>query len=394
MSRRTALAATAYAFGVAMASTTLPTPLYVLYRERFGFSQLMITVIFATYAVGVISGLLLFGRLSDDIGRRRTLIPGLLLAAASAAAFLTLQGLGLILAGRILSGLSAGIFTGTATAAITELAAPGGEARATLVATVANIGGLGCGPLLAGAIAEWVPDPLRVVFIVDLALLAAALVLVYRMPERVAEPDFHLRVQWPAVPDAARAVFIRAAIAGFAGFAVLGLFTAVAPAFLGSIMGVHSHVVVGLVVFAVFGASTVGQAGSSAVERQVALVGGCATLGGGAVILGVGLATSSLALLVGGGMIAGAGQGLSFRAAVEAVTGAAPAERRGETSSAFFVVAYVAISLPVVGVGALAEAASLRIAGLVFTGVVAALAVIAAGMLHRVERRERPAAAA
>jgi MFS family permease len=111
------MAATAYAFAVTMLGTTLPTPLYALYRERFGFSQLMITVIFATYAVGVISALLLFGRLSDDIGRRRTLLPGLVLSALSAGAFLTLHGLGLILLGRLLSGLSAGIFTGTATAA-------------------------------------------------------------------------------------------------------------------------------------------------------------------------------------------------------------------------------------------------------------------------------------
>jgi MFS family permease len=351
----------------------------------------MITVIFATYAVGVITALLLFGRVSDDIGRRRTLLPGLVFAVLSAGAFLSLQGLGLILAGRLLSGLSAGIFTGTATAAIADLAAPGQEGRATLVATLANIGGLGCGPLLAGAIAEWVPDPLRIVFIVDLALLAVALVVLHRTPERVADPQLRLRVQWPAVPDEVRAVFVRASIAGFAGFAVLGLFTSVAPAFLNTIIGVHSEIVVGVVVFAVFAASTVGQLGTGAVERQVALVAGCVALAFGVVVLGVGLATSSLALLIGGGMVAGAGQGLSFRAAVGAVTGAAPPERRGETSSAFFVVAYVAISLPVVGVGALAEAASLRTAGLVFSGVVAVLAAVAAFLLHRFARRAAPA---
>jgi MFS family permease len=88
-----------------MLGTTLPTPLYVLYREQFGFSELMITVIFATYAAGVIVALLLFGRLSDEIGRRRLLLPGLGLSALSAVCFLTANGLTLLLVGRVLSGL-------------------------------------------------------------------------------------------------------------------------------------------------------------------------------------------------------------------------------------------------------------------------------------------------
>jgi MFS family permease len=129
LGRRAGFAAAAFAFAVAMLGTTLPTPLYVLYRQRFKFSELMITVIFATYAAGVIAALLLFGSLSDEIGRRRTLLPGLALSGLSAIAFLAAQGLGLLLVGRVLSGLSAGIFTGTATAALVDLAGPGRDGR-------------------------------------------------------------------------------------------------------------------------------------------------------------------------------------------------------------------------------------------------------------------------
>src|SRR5947209_19608622 len=104
--RTLAFAGAAYAFAVTMLGTTLPTPLYSLYQRRFGFSELMITVIFATYAAGVIAALLLFGRLSDEVGRRPVLIGGLLLSAASAVVFLLANGLGLLLVGRVLSGLS------------------------------------------------------------------------------------------------------------------------------------------------------------------------------------------------------------------------------------------------------------------------------------------------
>ncbi|MCW2534835.1 MAG: hypothetical protein JWQ26_534, partial [Modestobacter sp.] len=108
----------AVAFAVTMFGTTLPTPLYVLYQEQRGFAEQMITVIFAVYAAGVLAALLLFGRASDQLGRRRMLLVGLACAALSAVAFLLDQGLTLLIVGRVLSGLSAGIFTGTATAAL------------------------------------------------------------------------------------------------------------------------------------------------------------------------------------------------------------------------------------------------------------------------------------
>src|SRR3954465_6891898 len=131
LDRRAGFAAVAYAFAVTMLGTTLPTPLYAIYQQEFGFSELMITVIFATYATGVIAALLLFGRLSDQIGRRRVLLPGVLLSALSAIVFLLAQGVGALFAGRVLSGLAAGLFTGTATATLLDLAPPGRRGQAT-----------------------------------------------------------------------------------------------------------------------------------------------------------------------------------------------------------------------------------------------------------------------
>lgn len=377
----------AYAFAVTMAGTTLPTPLYPIYRSEFGISQFMVTVIFATYAVGVIVALLLFGNASDSIGRRRAMLPGLVLSALSAVAFLAAHGIGLMLLGRVLSGLSAGIFTGTATVAVVELAAPERRNRATLLATVANIGGLGCGPLLAGLLAEYAGMPLRLPFIIDLVLLAPALVAVLVMPETVRSPSgFRFSVQRPTVPAEVRTVFVRGAIAAFAGFAVLGLFTAIAPSFLGEILGVKNHAAVGVVVFAVFASSTIGQLALERVPGPRGLVIGCSGLVLGMAVLALGLGLSSLTLLVVGGCIAGFGQGLSFRSGLGAVNRESPADRRAAVASTFFVVAYIAISLPVIGVGLLARAISLKATGLVFAGIVMVLAAIAAALLLRQER--------
>jgi MFS family permease len=375
-----------------MLGTTLPTPLYVLYRAKFSFSELMITVIFATYAVGVIAALLLFGRLSDQIGRRYTLLPGLALSALSAVAFLLAHGLPLLLVGRALSGLSAGIFTGTATATLVDVAPPEQRERATLVGTMANMGGLGAGPLLAGLLVQWLGDKLRLTFLVDLAILVPAVVALWLMAEPgEAGGRFTLRVQALSVPSEIRATFTRAALAGFAGFAVLGLFTAVCPAFIAEVLHEKSHALLGLIVWAVFIASTAGQLAMTRVGQVRALPAGSTLLIVGMVLLGVSLAVSSLVLFVIGGLVAGFGQGLSFRAGLAAINAEAPADRRAEVASSFFVIAYIAISLPVIGEGVLAQLTTLRTAGLVFTAAVAVLAAVVLGMI-RAGRRETAAA--
>ncbi|MGI8571408.1 MAG: MFS transporter [Solirubrobacteraceae bacterium] len=370
----------AYAFAVTMVGTTLPTPLYAFYRERFGFSELMITVIFATYAAGVITGLLLFGRVSDQLGRRPVLLAGLALSATSAVCFLLAGGLAMLLVGRLISGLSAGIFTGTATALLVDLASS--RSRGTLVATVANMGGLGCGPLIAGALAQWVSSPIRVPFWVDLGLLVPAAVGVWALPEPVKRTGSRW-IQRPElrVPVELRSPFIRAALAGFAGFSVLGLFTAVSPAFLAQGLSVKSHAVVGLVVFVVFAASAVGQMLLGRFPDPMSV--GCGTLITGMALLALGLALSSLALLVVAGIAAGLGQGLSFRAGLDALTEAAPPEHRAAVASSFFIVAYLAISVPVIGEGVLADLAGLRTAGLIFAAVVASLAAVTLALLAR-----------
>jgi MFS family permease len=316
------------------------------------------------------------------------LLPGLALAALSAIAFLLADGLALLLVGRVLAGLAAGIFTGTATATLVDLAGPQRREKATLTATIANMGGLGCGPLLAGLLAQWAGSPLRLPFWVYLALLVPAAIGIWAMPEPVAATSrLRLRPQALTVPTEMRTTFVEAALAGFAGFAVLGLFTAVAPAFLGQELGVTSPAVVGLVVFAVFAASMVGQALLEQVPESAPMPAGCVALIAGMGLLALGLALPSLALLVLGGVVAGLGHGLAFRAGLTAVNTSAPAERRAAVASSFFVVMYVAISLPVIGVGVLAQATGLRTAGLTFATVVAAVAVVVLVLLGRERTR-------
>jgi MFS family permease len=362
-----------FAFFVAMAGTTLPTPLYPLFEQRYSFGPLLVTVIFAIYAFGVIGGLILFGNLSDRLGRKPILLLGLGLSAASALLFLLAGSLAPIYAGRIVSGLSAGIFTGTATAYVIDLAPPGRRRFASFVAVFANLGGLGTGTLLSGLLAQWAPHALRTPFAVDLGLVAVAVSGLLLAPETVAPATFRFELQRLGVPPETRAVFVRAALAGFAGFAVSGVFGSVAPEFLGLGLHHHSPALAGLLVFVLFVMSVAGQA--LVVRLPNALAAGCALLVAGVALLAVSLALDSLAALFASAAVGGLGQGVVVSAGLAAIAERAPAERRGETASSFFVVLYVGLSLPVIAAGVAIHYTSLRPAGIGFCGGAGVLAL-------------------
>jgi MFS family permease len=333
----------AYAFAAMMLGTTIPTPLYALFGQEEHFAVLTTTVIYATYAGGVLFALLAFGRWSDAVGRRPM--------------------------------LSAGIFTGTATAAVIEAAPPRWRGRAAAVATVANIGGLGAGPLLAGLLAQYAPMPLDLVFVVHIVMAIVAGVAVFIAPE-TSERAGTLGLQRLSVPPEVRSTFVIAALAAFAGFSVTGLFTAVAPSFLANVIGVTNHAAAGAMPFSIFGASAVAQIFATRIRPQRAVAVGSAILVVGMVILALALHFSSLPGLIAAAVVAGVGQGMSFSRGLAAVVELTPAQRRAEVSSTYFVVAYVAISLPVVGEGLAAQAVGLRTAGVSFAIAVAVLAVL------------------
>jgi MFS family permease len=372
---RYAFALLAYAFAVIMIGATLPTPMYALYAERLHFEVLTTTIIFATYAAGVLAALITFGSWSDAVGRRPVLFVGILFALASSVVFLVADSVPLLLVGRLLSGLSAGVFTGTATAAVIEAAPPHWQSRASAVATIANVAGLGGGPLLAGLLVQYAPQPLHLAFVVHTGLMILAAVAVLIVPETSPRTG-HIGIQRLSVPAEVRSVFVVAAIAAFACFAITGLFTSVAPAFVSDVVGIKNHAVAGAVASTILIASAVAQVFAGRIPPRRALVVGCAILIVGMVILAAALELSTLLGLIVAATVAGIGQGIAFSRGLAAVAERTPADRRAEVSSMYFVVAYVAISLPVIGEGLAAQHWGLRTAGVSFAIAVGLLAVV------------------
>ena len=253
-------------------------------------------------------GLLVTGRLSDHIGRKPPLAVGLVIAIVAMALFILAQGLGLLLAGRLLIGLTAGLYTGTATAWLVDL--DDDRARATKLAIGANLGGLALGPALAGVLAQFAPAPLRTVYVVELVLMAAGLAGLWYLPETVRRRRFRLDFAGVVPPPEVRAVFLPAATAGVAAFGVSGVFGSVGPAMLGQVLSITAPTASGALVATLFVMSVVGQVLARRFAPAVALPAGCVALAAGLGLLGLALALETIVALVASAVVAGLAQGV------------------------------------------------------------------------------------
>jgi MFS family permease len=352
--RRVAFWLLALVLAVTMLGTTLPTPLYVIYQGRWHFSAAMVTVTFAVYAAAVIVTLLLAGRSSDQAGRRPVLAVALGASALSTVIFILAPDLGALIAARIVSGLSAGLMTGTATATLTELIPAASGRRASLVATAANMAGLGLGPLVAGLLAQYAPHPTTLVFEVYLAVLAVAAVILLVVPETVplrTRPA--LRFAGLGIPERGRGEFIAAGVAAFAAFALLGLFSSLVPGFIAGQLHQGSHAVQGAVVFLLLAVGTVTQVALSRFSSGRVVLAGLGLFLAGLALIVAALAESAMALFLAGTVVGGVAVGAIFLGSLATANRLAPAERRGHAISAFFVACYAGLIIPVVGVGVL-----------------------------------------
>jgi MFS family permease len=376
---------------VTMLGTTLPTPLYVIYQSRWHFSAAMVTVTFAVYAAAVIATLLLAGRSSDQAGRRPVMAAALGASALSTVVFILAPDVGALIAARIVSGLSAGLMTGTATATLTELIPATARRRASLVATAANMAGLGLGPLIAGLFAQYAPHPTTLVFEVYLAVLAAAAVVLLLVPETVpVRTRPALRFAGLGIPEQGRGEFIAAGLAGFAAFALLGLFSSLVPGFIAGQLHQGSHAVQGAIVFLLLAVGSITQVALSRFSSQRVVLAGLSLFLGALALIVAALASSGMTLFLVGTVAGGVAVGAIFLGSLATANRLAPAERRGHVISAFFVACYAGLIIPVVGVGVLSEFTGTFPAVLTFAILLAVLCLFSISRLARVARGAAP----
>jgi MFS family permease len=337
----------------------------------------------------VIASLFLAGHISDWAGRRRVLVTALLVNVVSAVLFILFPSLAGLIVARVVSGISVGLTTATATAYLAELhlgARPDATGRRPqVVATAANLGGIGIGPLVAGVLAQYAPAPLRLPYIVMGGAIAVLALVVAVAPETITVPDQRpaWRPQKVAVPRHTRSHFFAATSAAIAAFAVYGVFNSLVPSFLAGTLHVDSHAIAGAVAFSAFAAGALAQIALGRLTNVQLLRCSGPVLLLGLALFATGMWVANLVIFVVGGIVTGAGGGLVFRGALVAAGSTAPAESRAEVLAGFFLGAYIGLSVPVIGLGIATTYAPARDVMLVFVVLVgSAVSVSVRAVIH------------
>jgi MFS family permease len=267
------------------------------------------------------------------------------------------------------------------TAALTELEPTGNHRKAALVSTMASVGGLGLGPLVAGALAEYAPAPHVLPFVVEIVLLVPGAVAMAALP--AARPATRWRPRRPQIPVAARPVFATSGTASFLAFAVIGLFLTLIPTYVTTLSGSGNLLLSGAAVALMLACSALTQLIGYGRRARSLEITGLPLLAAGLVLLAVAGGVSSLALLFIATVTVGVGQGLAFLGGFTAVNQAAPADRHADVLSSFYVVIYLGVGVPVIGVGFLATVIGPPAAVQYFAGIVAALCLLVLIILTR-----------
>jgi MFS family permease len=358
-----------------LAASAVPTPLYPVYQAEWGFSPITTTVVFGVYAVAVLLGLLVLGRISDHVGRRPVLLAGLLGQVVSMVVFATAAGVPELMVARVVQGIATGAALGAVGAGLLDL----DRARGTVANAVAPGLGTASGALASSLVVQLLPAPTHLVYLAAIAVFLLQGVGVLLIRETVSPARGALRSLVPeiALPASSRRAVLAAAPVLFSVWALAGFYAALGPAIVRVVTGSSTLVLGGLGLFVLAGVAAVSvyllrDADPHAVTGLgiVALI-----VGVGTTLLGLDLGSATVFFL--GTAVAGVGFGSGFQGGIRTVMPLPLPHERAGVLSVLYVVSYLGMGLPAVVAGYLVVNGG----GLVDTAYEYGFAVIALALL-------------
>jgi len=360
-------------------ASVTPSPLYHDYSVRWGFSPLTLTLIYATYAFGVLATLLLAGRVSDDVGRRPVLLASLGVLMASTVLFMLAASPAWLFVARGLQGLATGAALSAASAALLDLHPRRDAAAVGLTNGAASAGGLALGMLVSSALVQFGTAPRVLPYAVLLGLFALALAGALLMPEPVRERSrLRLRFERPAVPATVRRPFLLASLAVLSSWSIGGVFFSLGPQLGSQLFDSRNAIVDGIGIVALAGTAALAQLALGRIAPWIGASAGSVALAAGTVAIITAAATDSSTTYLVGSVVAGIGFGIAFLGGLRTLMAAIPPDRRAAVMSAFYLVAYASLSIPAVVAGTVVPHLGLQSTFEIFGCVVVGIALLVA----------------
>jgi MFS family permease len=372
--------------GLALFASGTPSPLYGVYSSLWGFSTAILTVVYATYALGALTTLLLAGRVSDEVGRRPVLLVALGGIGISTVLYMLARSAVWLIAARGLQGVATGLALSTASAALLDLHPRQDPVLSGRTNGIASAGGIGVGILVSSLLVQCLPAPRVLPYALQGALLLAVALATLRLPEPARRPRpparLQLTPQRPTVPAETRRAFMLAALAVASSWTINGLFLSLGPDLAGDLLHTGSVLASGAVVASLSGTAAIAMLLFGRADPWLSASRGSLVLAAGMGLMITAAASDSGALFIVATLVAGPGFGITFLGGLRSLSAAIPAAHRAGVMSAFYLTAYGALSLPAIGAGLLVTPLGLRPTFAYFGGAVALLALVVAAQAH------------
>lgn len=356
------------------ACSSAPTPLYRLYQQALGLSPLLLTLIFAVYAFSLLAALLTVAKLSDFVGRRPMLLAALLLNALAMTVFMAADSAGLLIAARAIQGFAAGIATTTFGAAILDC----DRARGPVINSVTGFIGLTVGTLGAGALASLMAAPGPLLFGLLLGVTLLLMVPLAWLPETARRRPGAWRALVPrvAVPRQARRALLDVTPVSIAGWAMGGFYFSLMPSVVRATSGIDSPLIAGLDVALLTAVATLMALLLRNRSAGALLRLGTLSLAGGVAVTLGGLLLGQVPVIFLGTLGSGVAFGTIFAGVLRHVLPLAPPQERAALLAAYFVLSYLAFSLPALLAGLLVPGLGLALTAYVYGAAVILLALL------------------
>lgn len=374
--------------GVLASQTATPTPLYPVYAERWSLEPLAVSAVFAAYVLGLTVALLFFGALSDHVGRRPVGVVALTCAASAMTVLALAGGLEMLVVGRVLQGLAAGLGMAAFGAALIDHSPPERRPFYAMVNSALLPVATGLGAVVSALVLEAGGGSLRAPFVVQGVGIVAALVAALLLQERHPRRPGALRSLRPGVvvPVGTRRLFALAAAALCAAWSLVGLYLGIGPTVSATIFGVDTPVAGSLAVLSASGTGGVASLLTVRLAPRRAITVGSWLLLVAAALIAVAVLREDLVLYYVASTIGGFGFGSAFQGGLRIVVAVAPAADRAGVMAALYLVSYLAFGLPTLGAGLLIPTIGLA-AAVVGYGVLVATLTVTSLVLGAATRR-------
>jgi MFS family permease len=365
--------------GLGLFASVTPSPLYHSYSVLWHFSPLTLTLIYATYALGVLASLLVAGGVSDDVGRRPVLLASLAILMASSVLYVFADSAVWLFVARGVQGLATGAALSAASAALLDLHPRRDPAGVGLTNATASVTGLGLGILVSSSLVQLGSAPRILPYVVLLVLFSLAAAGAFLMREPVVERrPFRLTIERPSVPVAVRRPFLLAALAVLSSWSIGALFFSLGPQLSAELFETNNVVADGSGIVLLTGAAAVAQVLTVRTPAWIAACAGSIALAAGMGLIVIAAAAGSGTAYLAGAILGGAGFGAAFLGGLRALVTAIPPSHRASVMSAFYIAAYASLSIPAVLAGATVGHVGIETTFEIFGAVVAAIALLVA----------------